>query len=147
MPGLATAAPRIALETDPELVMAAAVRTRDAYVRPENLSPVKIAGTEKRRSPRASVKIPVQIASVIMAEGDAHVFEAAEAEFGEVVDLSLHGLSLTHADLFMHYFCLVRFPLTATESVSLLVEVLWTVRETKEYYRSGGRFVGVIEEV
>lgn len=143
MPGLASAAPSVVIQTDPEHVMAAAALIRNTFVRPEDRKPLDFKKEESRKSARVSVNVPVQIASVVMSEGNAQVLDGET--FGEVVDLSLRGLSLTHPDLFMHYFCLVTISLPTSETVSLLVEILWTVRETKEQFRSGGRFVGVIE--
>ena len=143
MPALASAAPSVVLQTDPEHVMAAAARIRNAFVRPEDRQPLDFEAEELRSAARVSISAPVQIASVMMTEDNVHVLDGSE--FGEVVDLSVRGLSLNHADLFMHYFCLVTFSLPTMESVSLVLEILWTIRETKEEFRSGGRFVGVIE--
>lgn len=146
MPGVATlvrSAPNVVLQTEPDHVMAAVTRIRNAFAGPDSRQPLDFSTDESRRSSRVSLNLPVQIAPVIMAEGNAQVLD--EGEPGEVVDLSLRGLSLSHAELFMHYFCLVTFTLPSSEPLALLVEILWTVRETKEEFRSGGRFVGVIE--
>lgn len=143
MPTLATAPARVVLQTEPEAVAAAAQSLRDTFVPKENRQAPEFREGDLRRTARVSVEIPVEISSVVMSGGEAQILN--DAAWGEVVDLSQLGLSFTHADLFMHYFCLVTIALPTAESVTLLVEILWTIRETKEHYRSGGRFIGVIE--
>jgi PilZ domain len=145
MPALACAAPSIVLQTGPEQLKVVAARILKAFARPEDYRPAKVKIGDLRQSARAPVSVPVQIASVIMANGNAEVLDVGVS--GEVVDLSLHGLSLTHSELFMHFFCLVTFSLPTSESISMVAEILWTIRETKDQFRSGGRFVGVIENM
>lgn len=143
MPAVATRAPSIVLQTDPEHVAQAATRIRNAFARPEAHRPLDFSNDESRSSSRVVLDVPVQMASVVMTEGFAQVIDGGTP--GTVIDLSLKGLSLSHPDLFMHYFSLVTFSLPDGGSIAMLVEILWTVRETKEEFRSGGRFVGVIE--
>lgn len=143
MPPLAFAPARVVLQTEPDAVAAAALSLLNTFVLPEERQSIDFKEGNQRRTARTSVEIPVEISSVVMSGGEAKILN--DAAWGEVVDLSHLGLSFTHADLFMHYFCLVTIVLPTHETVSLLVEILWTIRETKEHYRSGGRFIGVIE--
>lgn len=145
MPAVANAgvAPKVVLQTDPDLVSKAVARLRDAYARPERRQSASPRTEDLRRAARVWINAPVRISSVVMSEGKAQVLDGIE--WGEAIDLSALGLSLSHAELFMHYFCLVTFTLPNSESISLLLEILWTIRESKEEFRSGGRFVGVVE--
>lgn len=145
MPAVANAgvAPNVVLQTDPEHVKEAVSRLRNAFARPERRQSNGTRTGEQRRVERIWINAPVRMASVVMAEGAAKVLD--DGGWGEAIDLSEQGLSLSHPDLFMHYFSLVTFTLPSSESISLLIEILWTIRESKEEYRSGSRFVGVIE--
>lgn len=142
MAGLTSTSSETAVDTDPERLTAAVTGVRNEFINARARRPLKYGRIEQRTAARLTLNVPVRIAAVVMAAGAARLLDGEIA--GEALDLSLRGLSFTHDATLPHYFAAITFTLPIGRSVSLLVEILWTHAETKQTYRSGGRFVGVI---
>ncbi|HTI52522.1 MAG TPA: hypothetical protein VL475_16275 [Planctomycetaceae bacterium] len=129
---------------DAERLNEAVARIRDAYARPPSGRILGSSTGERRATSRMAMDVPaVQIKAAVMVAGAPRLINGAIP--GEVLDLSPCGLSFLHVGTFPHYFAALTFPLQSSAPVSLLVEILWTMPETKEVFRSGARFIRQIE--
>lgn len=97
---------------------------------------------ERRSSTRIPLQAPVHVAAAVVG-GDNAVLLDSEIE-GEVVDLSLPGVAFTHGEPFLHFYSAIRFDLPNKDSLCLLAQLCWTVREDVGMHRTGAEFIGVV---
>jgi hypothetical protein len=127
-----------------ERLNAAVARIREAYARETHARNGDASAEERRGAPRMALDVPAALVkAVVMVAGTPQLINGPIP--AEVLDLSPRGLSFLHMGTFPHYFAAITFPLQPHEPVSLLVEILWTMPETKEVFRSGARFLRQIE--
>jgi hypothetical protein len=127
-----------------ERLNGAVSRIRAAYARSAQAQTPGRSTEERRSAARMALDVPaVEVTAAMMVGGAPQLISGAIP--GEVLDLSPCGLSFLHMGTFPHYFAAITFPLQPLAPVSLLVEILWTMPETKEVFRSGARFLRQIE--
>jgi hypothetical protein len=144
MPTVTTRTPGAVSSAEIERLNAAVSRIREAYARDTRPRAPVLPADERRSAPRMALAVPaVEVKAVVMVAGTPQLISGAIP--GEVLDLSPCGLSFLHAGTFPHYFAAITFPLQPLAPVSLLVEILWTMPETREVFRSGARFLCQIE--
>jgi hypothetical protein len=106
----------------------------------------EIAGIEedeRRQSVRIDLELPVRITPVLVEGGRLHP-QGSPIE-GTTSNVSLQGLALTHSERLLDFYATVTFEPANADPVSLLVELQWTFQETNDCFRSGARFVGLLE--
>jgi hypothetical protein len=108
-------------------------------------SPAAIAPfpSNRRADERLDLCVPVEVTGAVI-DGDS--VTAMDGPFtAETVDVSLRGISFTHPAMFFQFHSVIAFRLPARETIHLLAEQHWTVQEGRGRFRSGARFLAVIE--
>lgn len=143
MPAVGTCEPASAIAADRDTFGDFLESLRDTY---RNASVREIAGVdedERRKSVRIDVELPVRITPVLVEGGRLH--PQGNPIDGTTSNVSLQGLALTHSERLLDFYAIVAFELPNAHQASLLVELQWTFQETNDCFRSGARFVGLLE--
>lgn len=144
MPTVAEQYARKNIVTDVRRIYDAVAAIRNVYVSPDDRRPLIFDVLEHRSASRVPLCVPVTVhvatvdggAAVILLEG----FEA------EALELAVRGLSFCHDGPLPQKLCTVTIELPASKSITFLLSVLWTTTEMRGGFRSGGRFLGLIED-
>lgn len=98
---------------------------------------------ERRREPRQTLKVPVNLRSALVKGLSIYVHEDEQPFLALTSNISLSGLGIVHDRPLPAQVFLVEFDVSEEEPLSLLVEACWTARPFPQSYRTGGRIRGV----
>jgi hypothetical protein len=99
--------------------------------------------SDRRADRRSALRVPVEVTAAVV-DGDR--VTTMDGPFtAETVDVSLRGASFTHPAMFFQFHSVIAFRLPAGGTIALLAEQNWTVQEGRGRFRSGARFLAVIE--
>ena len=102
---------------------------------------------ERWRCRRSELQIPVVVTPVEFASDDEGVIVCGPEQIGVTRDVGASGMGLTHDHLLAGDAALVQIDLPHVGPQYLVLDLRWSVRETRYSYVSGGRIVGLVDSL
>ena len=143
MPAVESCERASAIATDPESFDDFLEDLRATYANTRGREVAGVEEDERRKSTRIDLELPVRITPVLVDGNQLH--PQGDPIHGTTNNVSLQGLALTHTERLLDFYATVTFDVPDADQVSLLVELQWTFQEANDCFRSGARFVGLLE--
>jgi hypothetical protein len=109
---------------------------------------VPIAPAERRTTVRAQLQLPVVVIPVDWCiDDDEAVVVCGQEQVGVTRDVSPTGIGLTHDQTLGSDAAVVQFDLPNEGPLNLVLDLRWSVPRSRYSFMSGGRVVGLIEDM
>ena len=103
---------------------------------------------ERRSYDRSAIEMPLYVTPVTFDGQVARVDEGDPCDlFAMSKEVSLRGVGFTHDHSFEAEYAVVAFDLLESAEVALLLDIRWLNLVQGDVYMSGGRFIGIAEEI
>lgn len=103
--------------------------------------------SERRASRRSKLQVPVVMIPADWSSDDETIVACGPEQIGVTGDISPTGIGLTHDQVLTSDVVIVQLDLPEERPQHLVLDLRWTVRQTKYSYLSGGRIVGFVESL